>query len=140
MTNDKMNFSLTCPVCGATDHEVYDYKGNLMLACPKANDKVVVFPWSWPTETSPAKEDKGYCGLEPLETGEQDPYWRDGVCKQHDERFIKRNKSTWVVTRDFVTGATKTMLRGAWAVVGYPFYVLIGGIGGAIRYKFGGKK
>jgi len=127
MTNDKTDFRLRCPVCGYSMPCICISDGTGQLGpLREAKQSLIV--------------DKGYCGLSPLETGEQDPYWRDGVCKQHDERFIKRNKSTWVVTRDFVTGATKTMLRGAWAVVGYPFYVLIGGIGGAIRYKFGGKK
>jgi len=159
MTNDKTDFRPMCPVCGATDHKQYNYKGTPLLACPSVrgdsiysydnSDNILVAGDSaikdWPAmnewdKKQTDKQDKYYCGLSPLETGEQDPYWRDGVCKQHDERFIKRNKSTWVVTRDFVTGATKTMLRGAYAVAFYPVYLIAGGLYGAIRYKFGGKK
>lgn len=152
MTNDKMNFIPTCPVCGATDHKRYRYKGSEIIACPqirgdsiysygyedlKVVGKSAIKNWSAMNEWDKKQTDEGdkyYCGLEPLETGEQDPYWRDGVCKQHDERFIKHSRSTWIVTRDFAIGATKTMLRGLWAVVGYPAYLLIGGLGGAIRY------
>lgn len=147
-----IGFAPICPICGASDHKRYLYKGTEIIACPKIRrdaiyrhdpialreaGRLVIRNMADLTELNKEQViegDKYYCGLEPWETGEQDPYWRDGVCQQHDKRFIEGKKSTWVVTRDFVTGATKTMLRGAWAVAGYPWYLLIGGLGGAVKY------
>lgn len=90
--------------------------------------------------------DPGYCGLAPAETGPWDPYWRDGDCPDHDKGFDKKidgdkdAPTDLEVTQKFIEGSTGTMLRGVYAVLGYVPYVLIGGIGGAIRYAFLGPK
>lgn len=39
-------------------------------------------------------EDPGYCGLEPYETGKNDPYWRI-ACEPHDKAFRELKAGTY---------------------------------------------
>lgn len=87
------------------------------------------------------KEDKGYCGLSPLETGEWDPFIED--CRKHDPTYIKlmkklKTRSNWVTQRDFTTGilstTVKTVAKATYVVITAPVYIVIGAFGGALRY------
>jgi hypothetical protein len=86
------------------------------------------------------KDDPGYCGLAPFETGSWDPFYRDGECTKHDRAFNEKKlgdssaPSDAEVTGDFLSGVAGTFLRGAYAVTFALPYAVIGGIGGAIRY------
>lgn len=88
------------------------------------------------------KEDKGYCGLEPLETGKHDPFWKD-ACKPHDVWFnrLKAGKLTSGVddgilatTGKFVASTALVAVKGAYAVAAAPIYIVIGGLGGMLRW------
>lgn len=78
------------------------------------------------------------CGAKGVATPNWDPYYKSGDCPKHDAEYEKilagqKHDSAWVTTRDFITGASRTMLKGAYAVVAYPIYVLVGGVVGFFR-------
>lgn len=78
---------------------------------------------------SDGTSDPGYCGLDPLVTGPNDPFYQSGACPEHDADFDKLKAE-----KEYTPGSiTKTALKWAWAVLGTPFYLIIGGIGGMIR-------
>lgn len=90
---------------------------------------------------SEEKKDEGLCGLAPVETGKWDPFWRDGVCQKHDERFTKtkhgiKTASPWVTFRDFALGVGATATPGAYAVIAAPLYLVFGGILGVARQMY----
>jgi hypothetical protein len=83
------------------------------------------------------KKDPGHCGLPPIETGEWDPFWPE--CAKHDEEYIKlkegkETKSNLETQTDFAAGVFVTMAQGAYALLAGPAYILIGSLGGALRW------
>lgn len=81
------------------------------------------------------------CGAKGITTPNWDPYFIAGDCPRHDAEFEKllankSHKSPWITTRNFIGEATKTMLKGLYAVISYPFYIAIGGVGGYLRMKY----
>jgi len=84
--------------------------------------------------------DPDYCGLGKLVTGEHDPFWETS-CKPHDKAFQdwkdgKPSKGLVRTTADWAVNCTKVFARGVWAVVGFPFYLIGGGLGGMLRWRF----
>lgn len=84
--------------------------------------------------------DHGYCGLDPIETGRWDPFWKT-ACAPHDKAFnlmkLGYSASTagnFGVFSEFAKNIGATMLQGAYAVtMGIP-YLVVGGIGGLFRW------
>lgn len=88
--------------------------------------------------------DEGYPGLEPFTTGAWDPFWKDEA-KNHDKAFAAKKtgyegKTNGEVAGDFIKGVSIKMVKGAYAVVAGPLYILIGGIGGMFRWMTLGNK
>lgn len=84
------------------------------------------------------KDDPRHCGLDPLTTGDWDPFQEE--CYVHDGEFnaLKDGNpkhSSFVVARNFIEGVAKTAAKGAYAVIFAVPYALIGGIGGMFRWK-----
>lgn len=78
--------------------------------------------------------DPGYCGLAPLETGPNDPWWKR-ACKPHDEAHnaLKAGLLEGSYMRPFgrfLLDIGKGMLQGAFLVVSGPVYAIVGGVGG----------
>ena len=83
-------------------------------------------------------QDKGYCGLG-VETGKEDPYWK-GACRSHDEAFNElkanmRHDNGLNVTGRFLRDSTSVFLKSIYGVVAFPVYLLVGGLGGLIRWQ-----
>lgn len=81
------------------------------------------------------------CGAKGFKTGEWDPFYRAGDCTKHDLEYQKLldglpHDPPWEVTKDFLTHITRTAARGLFSVVAYPFYAIIGGVGGYVRMKY----
>lgn len=86
---------------------------------------------------SQPKED--YCGIVPLTTGKWDPYYKAFVCQAHDKNFQAMkdnlpNDGIAKTTGNFVVGALGVAAQGLYSVVTLPLYLLIGGIGGVLRW------
>lgn len=83
-------------------------------------------------------DDAGYCGIAPAETGKWDPFWQK-ACVNHDRDFnaLKAGYKDGDALKTFgnFTGSVlSTMAGGAYAVVmGIP-YIIVGGIGGLLRW------
>lgn len=82
--------------------------------------------------------DLGHCGLSPIETGDWDPFYRDGECPEHDadDDNVKAGidkKGTLGSAADFSLGVAKTFARGLYAVTMAPAYLAIGGLGGILE-------
>ena len=91
------------------------------------------------------KKDPGYCGLDPLTTGPEDPFWRDGVCQSHDKEYEELkvgnpDQSNWVTQRNLATGILGTMARGVYSIVAGPVYLVVGVLGGAARWAYLSRK
>jgi len=83
--------------------------------------------------------DPGYCGLAPLETGKWDPFWQI-ACKRHDRAFDKLkagnpDKTGLQVTGEFMGDVIAGAAEGLYAVVTAPIYLLVGGLGGLVRWN-----
>lgn len=79
--------------------------------------------------------DPNYCGLEPITTGPNDPWWKRKVCQTHDKAYQKLKDNEWRVFGRFALDIGKGMLDGAiMLITGIP-YLLIGGLGGVVRYQ-----
>lgn len=85
--------------------------------------------------------DPGFAGIEPLETGKGDPFWN--AAKSHDAAFSKMKlgyqnseKDNLKTFGNFVVDIGTGMLTGAYMLgMGIP-YILVGGIGGMIRWAW----
>lgn len=80
---------------------------------------------------------KPRCGAKDIETPRWDPY-RETACTPHDNDMQaiidgEKSHSVWVTARNFTTSATIVFLKSLYAVTLYPAYLLIGGLGGAVR-------
>lgn len=81
------------------------------------------------------------CGVTILETGEWDPY-AVTTCAPHDAEYNplltgdKPDKTNAQTQIEFVKNASIVAAKGLYAVVMYPFYVIIGGLGGYFRWKY----
>ncbi len=86
--------------------------------------------------------DPGFCGVAPGETGKGDPFWKI-ACVPHDLAFDKMKVGYEDSTKDnlktfgtFVADIGTGMLQGAYMVaLGVP-YIVVGGIGGMLRWAF----
>ncbi|HRH31973.1 MAG TPA: hypothetical protein PLK06_01480 [bacterium] len=128
---------MICPICGATDHKVYSYKGSALLACPQAEDNKITF-FSGASISLEGDNDPGYCGISGIETGPLDP-WHLRICKPHDDAYNRLKAGDddggMRVAGKFVGGVLKGMAEGAWMLVTGPFYLVFGGIvGGLVRF------
>ncbi len=78
--------------------------------------------------------DPGYCGIAPIETGPNDPWWRI-ACKPHDDAHNELKAgllqgSYMKVFGRFALNIAKGMAQGAFLVASGPIYLVVGGIGG----------
>lgn len=91
-------------------------------------------------------EKDNYCGIDPIVTGEKDPFYigENGVtpCITHDAAFdsIKagvETKTPLQTFRRFVSDLVKVTVNkpSAWSILGLPIYILIGGFGGILRQQ-----
>lgn len=83
-------------------------------------------------------DDPAYCGLDPVTTGPWDPFWKR-TCKPHDTAFAAlktgyKGNSPFKVFGSFVGSTLETMAQGAYALAAGPAYILIGGVGGLLRW------
>ena len=89
-------------------------------------------------------DDPGFCGMAPLQTGKWDPFWKS-ACQNHDKAYnslklgLNNGDGGLEVFGQFVSNIGLEMAKGAYAVVAGPFYILIGGVGGLLRwFQLGG--
>lgn len=119
---------MICPICGASDHKEYDFKGHRILACPKVpDDKFISFP------------DENLCGLSPVVTGKWDPFWQSGACPTHDINQTERKAAISTAARFAYDAMNTAVINTAKAVYSVAFvipYIAIGGIGGFFRDIF----
>lgn len=119
---------MICPICGASDHKVYNFKGTPILACPKApEDKILSFP------------DENLCGLEPFTTGKWDPFFESKACVRHDMNQTERKAAISTAARFAYDAMNTAVINTAKAVYSVAFvipYIAIGGIGGYVRDIF----
>lgn len=82
-----------------------------------------------------------YCGLDPLLTGEYDPFYQSGACPNHDHDFDKWKAGEPVkgglvgVSYRWTRDVLRTAAISAWGILGAPFYLIGGLVGGAIRWR-----
>lgn len=87
------------------------------------------------------QKQEDYCGLDPLLTGEHDPFYQSGACPTHDHDFDRWKAGEKVkgglvgVSARWMRDTSKAFLTSVWGVVGFPFYLVGGLIGGAIRWR-----
>lgn len=82
--------------------------------------------------------DPGYCGLDPLTTGPNDPWWKI-ACQPHDAAFDKliatgqgSDAGTFLTfTGNIIDG----MAKGLYMLISGPIYWTVGGIGGLFRWS-----
>ena len=84
--------------------------------------------------------DPGYAGVSPFQTGKGDPLWI--AAKPHDKAFNRMKlgyqdstKDNLKVFGEFSEALGTEALKAAYVLAAAPFYWLIGGVGGLIRWE-----
>lgn len=85
--------------------------------------------------------DNGYCGLEPFETGDWDPFHKR-ACKPHDQAFNRLQAGYASSTEgnlgtfaNFSKAVLITMAESAYALLAGIPYIIVGGVGGIVRWR-----
>ena len=89
-------------------------------------------------EDDPTRLDR--CGAFGVETPRWDPF-RKEACDPHDKEVEKDiatgdGASVWVTFRDFTWHTLKVGAKSIYGVIFLPAYLVVGGVGGAIRQTY----
>ena len=83
------------------------------------------------------KDLEEYCGLDPILTGENDPFYQSGACQRHDKNMVQKVLNPVSIAARFTIDVLNTAVintgKAVYSVALAPFYILIGGGGGLIR-------
>lgn len=81
------------------------------------------------------------CGVAPFETGPWDPY-TNIVCHPHDAIFDelveghKTDLTNFQTIMQLFRNCLYVLIQSIYAIVTFPLYVVIGGVGGYLRWKY----
>lgn len=87
-----------------------------------------------------------YCGVGSVTSGDWDPFYKD-ACFPHDSAFKRMllgrllpHESNTTVMTNFAKETGIVFLKSLYGVVAAPFYLILGGVGGALRWEYLNRK